>query len=104
MIKQGLAVLRMLEDFVGKDEFKKGIQNYLKSFNYSNAATSDLWANLNQVTGPDINVPEIMDTWTRQMGFPVINVKRIENSWTLSQERFLADPDASYNSSESEFG
>jgi aminopeptidase N len=30
-----------------------------------------------------------MDTWTRQMGFPVIYLEQNESSWTVRQERFL---------------
>lgn len=38
-----------------------------------------------------------MDTWTRQAGFPVVSVKRNGNKLTLSQKRFLADPNAEYS-------
>jgi aminopeptidase N len=36
-----------------------------------------------------------MDTWTLQMGFPVVNVT-VDNNGDiiLTQERFLADPNA----------
>jgi len=37
-----------------------------------------------------------MDTWTRQAGFPVVFVTRNGTRLTLSQHRFLADPDAEY--------
>lgn len=34
-----------------------------------------------------------MDTWTRQMGLPLITIKKINDTeYELSQERFLADP------------
>jgi aminopeptidase N len=36
-----------------------------------------------------------MDTWTRQMGYPVVTVTRDPNGTiTLNQERFLFDQDA----------
>lgn len=37
-----------------------------------------------------------MNTWTRQKGYPVLNVARNGNTYTLTQERFLTDPEA-YN-------
>lgn len=36
----------------------------------------------------------VMDTWTRQMGFPVITIKKKGNAFELTQEHFLADPKA----------
>ena len=38
------------------------------------------------------NVTEIMDTWTRQMGYPVLNVTRQGNAFVIGQKRFLLDP------------
>lgn len=40
-----------------------------------------------------------MDTWTRQMGYPLINVKPGDenNTFVLTQSRFLLDPKATYN-------
>lgn len=38
-----------------------------------------------------------MDTWTRQAGFPVVSVKRNGTKLTLTQRRFLADPDTEYS-------
>lgn len=46
-----------------------------------------------------------MDTWTRQMGYPVVIVSRGSepNTYELTQKRFLLDPEAVYpNDSEFE--
>lgn len=32
-----------------------------------------------------------MQTWTEQMGLPVVEVKRNGNSYTLTQKRFFAN-------------
>lgn len=35
-----------------------------------------------------------MDTWTKQMGFPVVTVeKRSDTSYVLTQKRFFSNPD-----------
>jgi len=34
-----------------------------------------------------------MDTWTRQMGYPVINVKRKDDKMYVTQEHFIVDQD-----------
>lgn len=51
--------------------------------------------------GDNINVSKVMDTWTLQMGFPVVNVTSKSNTIKLTQQRFLADPDA--NQSDTKF-
>jgi hypothetical protein len=33
----------MLESFMGPDNFQKGIQEFLKTYAFKNAATADLW-------------------------------------------------------------
>lgn len=34
-----------------------------------------------------------MQTWTEQMGFPVVNVVKEGNTYKLTQKRFLANAD-----------
>jgi aminopeptidase N len=91
---QGASVIRMLEDFLGEEEFKNGITNFLNRFKFANAVTQDLWEELQQVQ-KDVNITRVMDTWTRQMGYPVVTATRGSNGTiTLQQTRFLSDPDA----------
>lgn len=95
----------MLNDFVGSDIFYQGVTTYLKRNAYRNAETKDLFSILQESVGNRININAIMDTWTRQMGFPVINVNvKSKTSYTLTQKRFLADPEAEFNVSESDYG
>lgn len=43
------------------------------------------------------DVGVIMDTWTRQMGYPVLTVTRTSpTTFNIIQKRFLQDPDAEY--------
>lgn len=37
-----------------------------------------------------------MNTWTRQKGYPVLNLIKDGNAYKIQQERFLSDQDA-YN-------
>lgn len=40
-----------------------------------------------------INVADVMNTWIRQTGHPVIDVRKINsNSISVSQRHFLMDP------------
>ena len=92
---KGGAVLRMLEDFLGAETFREGIHHYLKSHQYGNARTEDLWASLEQVSGQPIT--RIMNTWIKQAGYPVLQVSDADaaenggKALTLSQSRFLYD-------------
>ena len=42
----------------------------------------------------DIDVKSIMDTWTKQMGYPVLNVTRNGDDVIVTQQHFLIDQDA----------
>lgn len=86
---KGASILRMLEDWITPAKFQKGCQNYLKKFHFSNAKTSDFWESLEEAS--NLPVKEVMDTWTSQMGYPVITVNARRN---LTQKRFLLDSTA----------
>ena len=64
----------MLEQFLGPDDFRRGISNFLKAYKYSNAQTRDLWLELEKASFKGYNVTKIMDTWTKQKGYPVVEV------------------------------
>lgn len=94
---KGASVLRMLESFMGPDEFRIGVRNFLRRFKYANAITQDLWTELEKVSGKSLDISKIMDTWTRQMGYPVLSVKKSDvgsNKLEVRQKRFLLDPSA----------
>ncbi|XP_013411098.1 glutamyl aminopeptidase [Lingula anatina] len=101
---KGAAVIRMLEAFMGEEKFKQGIQDYLKKYEYRNARTDDLWASLEAVPGAQ-PIKTIMDTWTRQMGFPYLNITFSGNIFKAVQERYLSDPEADRSAQEpSDYG
>ena len=90
---KGGSILRMLEEFLGEDVFRSGLRDYIHKNQYSNAETKDLWASLEHVSGQPVT--RIMDTWTKQMGYPLIlaEIDRapIQPSLKVTQKRFLYD-------------
>jgi puromycin-sensitive aminopeptidase len=84
--QKGACLIRMVSSYVGADKLSEGLQLYLKRHSFGNALTADLWAALAEVSGKP--VPEIMEPWTSQMGYPVITVGE---DGSLSQHRFLND-------------
>ncbi len=84
--QKGSSVLRMLEQYLGEDEFRAGVTAYLKKHAYANTDTPDLWAALEEASGEPVG--EIMDTWIFQGGYPRLNVERDGDNYRLSQEHF----------------
>lgn len=89
---KGASIIRMLEDFIGEENFRNGVTNYLNANKFGNADTSDL---LKHLQSDEIDVSTIMDTWTRQSGYPVVNVEKIDDkTFRLVQKRFFTDPNS----------
>lgn len=90
--QKGASVIRMLHAYLGEADFKKGLHDYLTKHSYSNAATADLWAALEQASGKPVS--KIMGAWTSQSGHPLVNFEFGEHETTITQTRFFADPEA----------
>nr|XP_012420004.1 PREDICTED: endoplasmic reticulum aminopeptidase 2 isoform X2 [Odobenus rosmarus divergens] len=111
---KGACILNMLKDFLIEEKFHKGIIHYLKRFSYGNAKNDDLWSSLSNsclgdftsgefcysdskmtsntlaFLGENVEVKEMMTTWTQQKGIPLVVVTREGRSLRLQQERFLS--------------
>lgn len=86
---KGGSVLMMLEGFIGQENFRKGLHNYLKKHEYSNATTEDLWNSLGSISRKPVR--QMMNTWVRQIGYPIIHATLSDSKIKLSQERFLLE-------------
>uniref|UniRef100_A0A4W5PC50 Aminopeptidase n=1 Tax=Hucho hucho TaxID=62062 RepID=A0A4W5PC50_9TELE len=94
---KGAAVLRMLADYLDERVFLNGLRKYLQAFQYSNTVHKDLWEYLQEAVDEDsshIKVAEVMDTWTKQMGYPVITINTTNGA--VSQEHFLLNQTSDY--------
>ena len=101
---KGASVIRMLEQFLGAEAFQRGLQGYISAHQYSNARTEDLWSALETASGEPVT--SIMDSWTKQMGYPVLQVETTgppaRRELILSQERFVYDRLLEYHGPEPE--
>jgi tricorn protease interacting factor F2/3 len=86
---KGGSVLRMLENYVGIENFRKGLKQYLTLYKYSNAEGRDLWSLIGKVARKPVDT--MMKTWIDQVGYPVVDVKRNNSKLSLTQRRFLSD-------------
>jgi len=90
---KGASVIRMLEQFLTPEIFRQGLQQYISANQYQNARTVDLWSALEKASNQPVT--SIMETWTGQMGYPVLQVDRLPSNQNqairLTQRRFVYD-------------
>ena len=84
---KGASILRMIEGYVGAENFRDGIRKYLHDNKYGNAKGSDLWSSIEHVSG--MPVSKVMEAWIKKKGYPVLKVKRNGDRLHISQERFM---------------
>ncbi|XP_047739916.1 endoplasmic reticulum aminopeptidase 1 [Hyalella azteca] len=89
--KKGASLIYMLEMFLGRSTSVSGLRAYLDEHRFSSANTADFWRSMAAVSQkpglPDVQV--VMDTWTRQVGYPVVTVVVEDGRVFASQKRFL---------------
>ena len=83
--EKGAAVVRMLEQYLGEDRFRDGIRRYMRTHQYGNAETTDLWDAIEEETGEPVR--RIMDSWIFQGGFPLVSVDVSGGRVSLRQQR-----------------
>ncbi len=84
--EKGASVLRMLEQHIGPTIFRDGVRQYLRTHAYANADTNDLWTALGTVANQP--VPQLMNGWIFQPGFPLVTAEVRGQELLLSQRRF----------------
>ncbi|MEK6846740.1 MAG: M1 family metallopeptidase [Nanoarchaeota archaeon] len=83
---KGGSVLRMLEAYVGEEQFRLGVSNYLKKHTYENAEAHDLWHAIAEATSNN-SIKHIMKSWISQPGYPLIEIKQKKDKITITQKR-----------------
>uniref|UniRef100_A0A034V8K5 Aminopeptidase N n=2 Tax=Bactrocera dorsalis TaxID=27457 RepID=A0A034V8K5_BACDO len=94
---KGSTIIRMMSHFLTSKVFRRGLSKYLKEMSYHAAEQDDLWRFLTTeaisagLLDHNTTVKEIMDTWTLQVGYPVLTVTRSSNAHSIrmEQQRFV---------------
>lgn len=92
---KGASVIRMLHHYIGDEDFRKGMNLYLTRHQYKNTFTEDLWGALEEASKKPVG--DVMSTWTKQMGFPVVKVSYANAAdgkgctLALEQSKYCAD-------------
>ncbi|KAJ4823485.1 AP-1 complex subunit mu-1-like [Turnera subulata] len=86
--RKGASVIRMLQSYLGAEPFQRSLASYIKKYACKNAKTEDLWAALEEGSGEPVNM--LMNSWTRQKGYPVVSVKLNGQKLEFEQTQFLS--------------
>lgn len=89
--QKGAAVLRMLEQYLGAETFRAGINAYLTKHEFANTETTDLWDAIDESSRQPARA--LMNTWVFQPGYPLLSVRTEDNDVVISQQifRYLQD-------------
>ena len=89
--QKGAAVLRMVEQYVGTDSFRAGVNAYLQAHAYGNATSEDFWKAIANASGKPVE--RILPTFINQPGAPLVDVSLAcagdQTTVTLTQQRFV---------------
>ena len=88
--QKGSSVINMLHRYLGPDTFRAGLRNYLKTHEFGNTDTVDLWSALEKVSRKPVK--KFMHAWTSQAGFPIIHASVKDKRLELKQQQFFLDP------------
>lgn len=85
---KGGSILKQLPYYLGKEEFRKGVSNYLKDLSYKNSTLDDFMGHLGKAAGKDLD--QWQQQWLYQAGLNTIEASfQCENdkvtSLTLTQ-------------------
>jgi tricorn protease interacting factor F2/3 len=84
---KGASILRMIEDYMGTENFQNGVRDYLNNYKYSNASGTELWRSLEKASGKQVK--RIMREWIQKPGYPIVSTIMKEGKLCLKQERFF---------------
>ncbi|XP_065630862.1 aminopeptidase M1 [Quercus suber] len=82
------SVIQMLQSYLGAECFQRSLALYIKKFARSNAKTKDLWVAREERSGAPVN--KLMNSWTKQKGYPIISVKVKDRKLVCEQSQVLA--------------
>jgi puromycin-sensitive aminopeptidase len=90
--QKGGSLLRMLEQYLGEDQFRSGVSHYLSVHEYGNTETSDLWDSIEEAVsaggGPSTPVRKLMDSWIWQPGYPLVTARIDGSTLVVGQHRY----------------
>lgn len=77
-------MMRKLEEQMGAEAFRSGLQKYLHKFAFSNATWDDLISILDKES-PSAGILDFSEVWVKQKGLPTIETRLENGALTVSQ-------------------
>ena len=92
--QKGGAVLRMMEDYVSPEVFRKGLKIYFTKHAYSNTVERDLWNAIAATGNANARMlPDVASRWIDNPGYPILKVEGPKDGvFKITQERFTILP------------
>ena len=87
---KGGRLLRMMQNWIGEEAFRRGLTDYFTKFQYDNTSGDDLWNCLSRASGKDVGA--LMDAWILQPGYPMVRATLEDGRLILQQEQFFVGP------------
>jgi len=88
--EKGASVVRMLERYLGRNAFQRGVRRYIQRHREGNAVAADLWRALREASGQPVEA--LARAWIEQPGYPVLRIRSHRahgrSELRLHQERF----------------
>lgn len=93
---KGGSIVRMTQQILGEEQLQRCMIKFLNTFKQGSANTSQIWEAFQEQLVADnvnMNIGDVMDTWTLQAGYPLVSVIRNYESdeISISQEHFLSE-------------
>jgi len=90
--EKGASVIRMVENWLGADAFRRGVRRYVREHAEGNTVAADLWNALARASRQPVE--PVVRAWIEQAGFPMLRLRlsreRGRSVLHASQQRFLA--------------
>jgi aminopeptidase N len=91
--EKGAAILGMVESYLGEEQFRKGVHNYLQAHMFGNATAEDFWSA--QTSASNKPVDHIMESFIGQPGVPLLRFSTpVAGHVEVSQSRVFLSPRA----------
>jgi aminopeptidase N len=90
--QKGGSVMRMIEGYLGREAFRRGVNAYLEAHRYGNATSVDFWTAVARASGQPVD--RIMPSFVNEPGVPLVDVSLAceagRAQLSLRQQRFTA--------------
>ncbi|KAM7315797.1 aminopeptidase Ey-like [Ixodes scapularis] len=97
-VRKGMCLIRMLEGFLQKENLRRGLSSFLQNYKREYINEDAVWKAIEKTDQNSLgllSVTSVMNTWTKQAGYPIVTVQRFYTSRSakISQSRYyLTEP------------